>query len=184
MTTVSRPVPAAPGVRVRDARDDERIAIRLLTLRAYAEYAAVMEPSAWAGLEAAVHAALASRDAAARIVAERDGALVGSVLLYPAASDAYGALAGRMRAPELRLLAVSPEARGQGVGEALVEECVRRARAAGATALGLHTSRSMRAARRLYERMGFVRAPEDDFQPEGAEVVEGYRLALEAQPTG
>jgi hypothetical protein len=37
----------------------------------------------------------------------------------------------------------------------------------------------MRAAARLYERMGFVRDPERDFQPPGAELVEGYLLRLE-----
>jgi hypothetical protein len=40
---------------VRDARDDERAAIRALTLRAYAEIADVMAPSAWAGLEQVLH---------------------------------------------------------------------------------------------------------------------------------
>jgi ribosomal protein S18 acetylase RimI-like enzyme len=60
-----------------------------------------------------------------------------------------------------------------------MDECVRRARAAGATELGLHTSRSMRVAMRMYERMGFVRAPEYDFQPPGAELVEAYRLTLD-----
>jgi ribosomal protein S18 acetylase RimI-like enzyme len=76
------------------------------------------------------------------------------------------------------LLAVPPAWRGEGVGELLVAECVRRAREMGARELGLHTSRSMRAAMRLYERLGFVRAPERDFTPEGTEVVEGYRLPL------
>jgi ribosomal protein S18 acetylase RimI-like enzyme len=49
---------------------------------------------------------------------------------------------------------------------------------AGAAALGLHTSKSMVTAMQLYERMGFERAPELDFQPPGAEVVWGYRLKL------
>ena len=80
--------------------------------------------------------------------------------------------------PELRLLAVSQDARGKGVGSALVKECVRRARLMGATELGLHTSRSMRAAMRLYLSMGFERAPERDFLPPGGEVVEGYRKLL------
>ena len=61
---------------------------------------------------------------------------------------------------------------------ALVDECIRRARRAGATALGLHTSKSMATARELYVRMGFERAQEADFFPPGAEHVEGYRLAL------
>ena len=78
----------------------------------------------------------------------------------------------------LRLLAVASSARGMGVGTALVEECVRRARAMGATVLGLHTSRSMQVAVGMYERMGFVRVPAHDFQPPGAELVTAYQLPL------
>jgi hypothetical protein len=37
----------------------------------------------------------------------------------------------------------------------------------------------MRSAMRLYERMGFVRDPEHDFQPPGAELVEGYLMRLD-----
>lgn len=168
---------AAP-VLVRDARPADGEAVRALTAAAYAEYAAAMEPAAWAGLAAAVSRALASPTPAQQIVAERAGAVIGSVLLYPPAVDAYGGLAGSVPWPEVRLLAVSPTARGLGVGQRLMDECARRARAAGAADLGLHTSRSMRSAMRLYERMGFVRAPEHDFQPPGAERVEAYRLAL------
>lgn len=166
---------------IRDARRDERAAERGLTLRAYAEYARVMDPAAWAGLEAAVRRALDQDAAAERIVAEHEGRLVGSVMLYPPRAEAYGGAAGAAPWPELRLLAVVPEARGLGVGRALVDECVRRARAGGAAELGLHSSRSMRAALRMYERMGFVRAPEYDFQPEGAERVWGYRLPLDGR---
>ena len=166
-------------VAVRDARADERAAVRDLTLRAYAEYATAMAPAAWTALERAVHAALDGDAPAERIVAERDGRLVGSVMLFPPAVEAYGADGARVAWPELRLLAVAPEGRGAGVGEALVRECARRARAAGATALGLHTSASMTTARRMYERMGFVRAPEHDFRPDGAEQVEALRLPLD-----
>ena len=163
---------------VRDATASDRDAIRELTLRVYSEYARVMTPDAWAGLDAAVRSALAEEDVAQRIVADDHGTLIGSVLLYPPATSAYGGLAGASRVPELRLLAVAPEARGRGVGRTLVEECIRRARRDGATELGLHTSRSMVAAIQLYTRMGFERAPELDFQPPGAELVEGYRLPL------
>jgi GNAT superfamily N-acetyltransferase len=166
------------GFVVRDARPNERDAVRDLTLRAYAEYATVMEPDSWAGLAAAVEVALVSSDPMQRIVADDDGTLIGSVLLYPPAVRAYGDLAGAASNPELRLLAVAPEARGRGVGRALVDECIRRARRDGATALGLHTSRSMVTAVQLYRRMGFARAPELDFRPPGAELVEGYRLRL------
>ena len=166
-------------LRIRDARPDERDAIRDVTLAAYAEYASLMEPSAWALLEGAVLTGLDTTEPVHRIVAEADGRIVGSVMLYPPAAAAYDFAAdARARLPELRLLAVPPANRGRGVGRALVDACVDRARAMGAPALGLHTSRSMRIATRMYVGMGFVRAPEDDFQPPGAERVEAYRLPL------
>lgn len=171
------------GIRIRDARPEDRPAVSAVTLQAYGEYAAKMDPGAWAGLEGAVRAALASDDASVeRVVAERDGEIVGSVMLYPAQAQAYGDLVDAASWPELRLLAVAPSARGHGVGKALVEECVRRARAAGAAELGLHTSRTMEVALGMYERMGFVRAPEHDFQPPGAELVTAYRLPLDPPP--
>ena len=100
-------------------------------------------------------------------------------MLYNAGADAYAGLTEKAGVPEVRMLAVSPSARGLGIGEQLVKECMRRARDAGADQLGLHTSASMRAAIALYERMGFVRAPNFDFKPEGAELVTAYRLDLE-----
>lgn len=168
----------ADGLVIRDARPEDHDGIRAITLGAYEQYATVMDPAAWAGLSAAIHNALQVREGPEWIVAERGGRLLGSVMLYPPDADAYNGAAGPARWPELRLLAVAPQARGAGIGQALVNECVRRARRMGATELGLHTSRSMEAAIRMYRRMGFVRAPEHDFQPEGAELVEGYRLPL------
>jgi predicted N-acetyltransferase YhbS len=167
-----------PVIVIRDASDAEREAIRELTLRAYAEYAEVMDPTSWAGLSQALNAALASDAPVERIVADDDGRLVGSAMLYPAETDAYGELASRTAAPEIRLVAVAPEERGRRIANALVDECIRRARAHGAAEVGLHTSRSMRVAMAMYANLGFVRAPERDFQPPGAELVEGYRLRL------
>ena len=174
---------AGAGIVLRDARNDELEAIRELTLRANAEYADVMEPSAYAALDRVLRVALAPAGASnvgriERIVAEREGKLVGAVMLYPASFDAYHGMAKQVTWPELRLLAVPPEARGQGIARLLVDECVRRAKQQGATELGLHTSKSMVAAIKLYEHMGFARAPEYDFQPDGAEVVMAYRLSL------
>lgn len=164
-------------LRIRDARLDERAEAEALTRRAYAEIANVMTPMTWSAFERAMNAALADPGGAERIVAEDDGRLVGTVLLYPARSIAHpGGVP--IAEPEFRLLAVAPEARGGGVARALVHECLRRAKAAGSSTLTLHTSKSFQAAVALYATMGFVRAPEIDFQPEGAELVQGYRIAL------
>ena len=169
---------SASAVVVRRARPDERDAIRELTLSAYGQYATVMEPSAWHGLHDAIESALNVGRGAERIVAAQDRALVGSVMLFSAATDAYGELGPRVRRPEIRVLAVAPRARRLGVGQLLVQECMRRARDAGADAIGLHTSRSMGDAIRLYEKLGFTRDPGFDIQVEGAEPIHAYRRSL------
>ena len=164
------------GLSIRDARADERAAIRDLTLAAYEEYAVL---PFWAGFRRTLLATLdAEEGSVERIVAERAGTLVGSVWLYPPGARAYVHGPEGASWPELRLMAVAPSARGQGVGAALLHECERRARGSGATTLELHTHDAMRAAVRLYERAGFVRAPELDFQPPSGVHVKGYRLSL------
>ena len=167
------------GLHIRDARPSDRDVIPALTLAAYQEYAPLM-PAHWDGYRRNIVATLADVKPAEQIVAEDDGHMVGTVLLYPAGtvfSSADG-LQVTLRWPEIRLLAVVPGARGQGVGTALMRECVRRARQAGAAALTLHTTDIMQAAIRLYERMGFMRASELDFHPAPGVTVKGYRLNL------
>lgn len=170
---------ATEPVVLRNARPEDREAIHALTLAAYGAYAERMAPSAWEGLRSALLNALATEAPAERIVAECEGSLVGSVMLFPPAVETYGGFAEAAPWPELRLLAVDPASRSRGVGRALVAECARRARESGAAALGLHTSDSMREAIRLYGAMGFIRAPEHDFRPEGAELVMAFRLPLD-----
>jgi ribosomal protein S18 acetylase RimI-like enzyme len=50
---------------------------------------------------------------------------------------------------------VDGAARGRGVGEALNEEAIRRAAAAGARSVDLTSRPSREAANRLYRRLGF-----------------------------
>ncbi|MBK9758384.1 MAG: GNAT family N-acetyltransferase [Flavobacteriales bacterium] len=63
---------------------------------------------------------------------------------------------------EFRMLAVGTNARGRGVGEALVRACIDRAHMGGATSTVLWTQPTMKAAQRLYERLGFERDPSRD----------------------
>ncbi|HMC55957.1 MAG TPA: GNAT family N-acetyltransferase [Gemmatimonadaceae bacterium] len=57
--------------------------------------------------------------------------------------------------PCVRMLVVHPSYRGLGIGRALTEECVRRARRDGASLIALHTSAIMKTALDMYRRMGF-----------------------------
>ncbi|NKE71654.1 GNAT family N-acetyltransferase [Candidatus Manganitrophus noduliformans] len=167
-------------LHIRDAKESDREAIREVTLAAFQEYAAQM-PVHWEGYRQGISATLANVEPAEQIVAEREGMIVGAILLYPAGSVYSPPNNPPMtRAwPEMRLLAVAPAARGSGIGAALVRECIRRARRSGSQALTLHTSDVMRVAMRMYERMGFVRDPELDFRLSEAVTVKGYRFNLD-----
>jgi ribosomal protein S18 acetylase RimI-like enzyme len=59
---------------------------------------------------------------------------------------------------------VDESARGRGVGEALVKECIEVARSRGAAIVELQTARSRAAANRLYERMGFERRDSNPYR--------------------
>ena len=166
---------------IRSARSADRAAIEAVTLAAYGQYAAVLPAPLWAGYRQNIVTTLAAAEPATLIVAEAGGTLVGSVLLIPAGGTLAApglAAPAPLAEPELRLLAVAPAGRSRGVGRRLVEECIRRSRAAGATAITLHTTDMMEVAMALYERMGFAREPGLDFAPGPELLVKGYRLEL------
>ncbi|MDQ1618929.1 MAG: hypothetical protein QOE19_1498 [Actinomycetota bacterium] len=81
---------------------------------------------------------------------------------------------------EFRMLAVTPEARGRGVGQTLVRWCLDRAREQGCTGIALSSLDRMDTAHRLYQRMGFERLPERDWCPEPDITLVAYYLPLTA----
>ena len=165
---------------VREATADDRPAMRDVTLAAYEEHAGEMPPDIWDIYRQDMTATTMTDDRPDRYVAEMDGEVVGCVLLYPAGTllELPTDEAASMPTPEVRLLAVRPDARGRGIGRALMEMCVKRAREAGADVLTLHTVNFMKVAMTLYGRMGFVRNPVTDFSPAPGAVIEGYKLPL------
>ena len=165
-------------LEIRDARRGDRDAARKLTLSAFQQYAAVMPPARWEGYRENILATLTEVGPAQHILAEKDGIILGSVLLYPPGTAFSTPDEGSFTCPEVRLLAVAPDARGQGIGTALMKECIRRTRQLGAACLNPHTTDMMQVAMRMYERMGFVRAPELDFHPDPSITVKAYRFDL------
>lgn len=167
---------------LRDARDGDGDAIREVTLAAYSVYAPIMGPM-WGFYEQNILATLANITPAEQIVAERDGSIVGTALLYPSGTVFHppGGESATLAWPEMRLLAVAPSAQLLGIGAALVKECIRRAQQSGTAVLTLHTTEMMQVAMAMYERIGFQHAPELDFHPAPNVTVKGYRLDLKAQ---
>jgi GNAT superfamily N-acetyltransferase len=105
-------------------------------------------------------------------VAEVDGRRAGSILL--AAGD-------RPSVAKLRVLLVSPEARGLGLGSRLVETCLDFARTAGYHQVTLWTTDNLTSARRIYEAYGFVLTDEEKHHSFGHDLVgQNWTLDLRA----
>jgi ribosomal protein S18 acetylase RimI-like enzyme len=108
---------------------------------------------------------VAGRASAAEVLVAVEGDnLLGGVTFVPGPGPV--ADIARPGEAEIRALAIARAARGRGAGEALVRACVERARATeGCAAVVLSTQSSMHAAHRIYERLGFVRTPDRDWNP-------------------
>ncbi len=103
-------------------------------------------------------------------VAELGAAAIGVVVFSP--PGAPGRVIGGDREAELSRLAVAPAARRQGAGRALAELCAERARLELASALVLWSRPYQVEAHRLYESLGYRRAPQrDSSDGEGARLV-------------
>ncbi|MFE4974674.1 GNAT family N-acetyltransferase [Kitasatospora sp. NPDC056651] len=77
------------------------------------------------------------------------------------------------REGEIRMLATAAASRGRGVGEALVRASVARSRELGLAGMAFSTQPTMTTAHRVYERTGFRRTPERDWEP-----IPGMRLMV------
>ncbi len=109
------------------------------------------------------------------------GELLGTVNFF-ADMRQYGSAASSIsNAAGIRYLAVKPERRGSGIGRSLTVYCISLAHELGKSAVILHTTKAMPTAWAMYERMGFQRCAEIDFQQGSLEVF-GFRLDLGGKP--
>jgi ribosomal protein S18 acetylase RimI-like enzyme len=109
------------------------------------------------------------------------GRILGTVMLqgWPQGGEI---LAGPEEA-EIRALAVAPEARGAGLGRALLGAVIERAASEGVRHLVLLTQADMKAAHHLYDEAGFSRLPGRDWSPEPGVTLLAYGLALNGKPS-
>ena len=96
-------------------------------------------------------------------MAEVDGRNVGHVFLVKHPNQPHTA--------KLRLLFVEPSARGMGLGDALVNECIQFARAAGYRKVVLWTQSILTSAHHLYQRAGFRLVKEEPHHSFGHDLI-------------
>lgn len=102
-------------------------------------------------------------------IAEMSGKNVGCVFVVKESGEVA----------KLRLLLVEPEARGLGLGNRLVEECIRFARDHGYGKLVLWTNSVLGAARHVYEEKGFQIVEEEAHHSFGKDLVgQNWELIL------
>lgn len=166
-------------VTVRPVHSSELARVGELTVRAYAvdgfltdgdDYAEQLRDAGARAREAEVYVAS---------LPERPGPVVGTVTFCPRGSP-WCELA-RAGEGELRMLAVAPEARRRGVGEALVGVCLERSRELGYPALVLSSLPEQVSAHRVYARLGFRRTPALDWSPAPGVELLAFRLDLPAR---
>lgn len=153
----------AQASQIREARKEELPEVEALVKAAYQEFQPLMPEAAWKNWMANISAALQAPGGLV-LVAEREGRVEGAVTFFPDAGQAHQGHwpAG---AGAIRLLAVRPASRGWGYGVRLTQACLNRARELGIGTIYLYTGTFMEAARHIYEKLGFQRAPEFDGTP-------------------
>ena len=139
----------AEGFSVRAVTRDDNAALAGLLREVMEEFGAAGAGSSIHDPELQDMASAYAAAGSAYFVVEHDGRLVGG--------GGFGPLAGG--APEvceLRKMYLRAEARGHGLGRAMLARCLEAARQIGYQRMYLETRQNMSEARRLYEHRGFA----------------------------
>lgn len=161
------------SITIRAARPDELDDVAELMVEAYAEFAAQMSPDAWSTFAVDIANVRGRADDAEVLVAEDDGRLVGTISMY---AQWRGAQEGTAA---LRLLAVPPGDRGEGIGRALMEHGMDQARRAGKRRVALTTMAEMGFMRELATKLGYEREPALDHEPAPGLHAQGWAVDLD-----
>jgi ribosomal protein S18 acetylase RimI-like enzyme len=161
-------------ITIREARQSDYAAAGEVAVAAYRTIDPELGP-----YEARLRDVAGRTSDATVLVAVARGRVVGTATYVPGPTSSLAESEGPDDAG-LRMLAVAPDAGGQGIGTALVAHVLELARRAGRRRLVLLTRPQMRAAHTIYVRLGFTRVPELDEVFDDVTLL-AYALALEAQ---
>jgi GNAT superfamily N-acetyltransferase len=169
--------PIEDGFAIREVSPDEYDALGELTVRAYAAVPGEHDTGYHAELrDVAKRAALLP----VLVAVGADGRVLGGVAYVAGPGTPY-AESERGHEAGFRMLAVDPSAGGRGIGRALAEACIDRARRDGRSGVAIYSRPGRPVAHGLYATLGFVREPTRDLEFEPGEWLWSFVLTFEPQ---
>jgi ribosomal protein S18 acetylase RimI-like enzyme len=148
---------------IRPARPDELKAVGELTLDAYVADGYFQEGVARPYRAHLADAVSRAEQAELLVAVDADNSLLGTVTIaLPGTPYAEVSREGEL---EFRMLAVDPLARNRGVGGALIQAVLDRARELGFPRVVLCSQDTMVGVQGIYQKLGFRRMPERDWEP-------------------
>jgi ribosomal protein S18 acetylase RimI-like enzyme len=162
---------------IRDALADELAEIGEIRVKAYVADGYLSADSGYAPRLRELGA-----DGHGPVLVATDGSLIAGTVMLQTWPDGGELLRGPGEA-EIRALAVRPEARGRGIGRALISAVIERARGLSVRHLLLLTQPEMKPAHRIYAEAGFARLPDRDRTPEPGVNLLAYGMVLDGSPT-
>lgn len=113
------------------------------------------------------------------VAASADNEVAGAVVYFGDMQfyGSGGTATKEKNAAGFRLLAVDPTFRGQGIGKLLTQGCIDLAKSEQHNQIIIHSTKAMQVAWKMYEKMGFERSEDLDFDQVGFPVY-GFRLRL------
>lgn len=159
------------GIMIRTATDRDGDQLLAMVSAVYLEYPGCRVDEETEAPELKAPATVAQQTSGRWWVAEIDGDVVGSVAVIPAGPKSV----------ELKKLYVAKTVRRAGLGAQLVKLAENEALARHTPSMFLWTDIRFKEAHRLYERMGYVRAPGTRALHDASDTVE-YRYSKDLRP--
>ncbi|NER13577.1 GNAT family N-acetyltransferase [Leptobacterium flavescens] len=174
---------AHPAYEVRNAKPEEFEEIGALMVRVYSQLEgfpnASDQPEYYRML--AQIGELTKKPETELLVAVSPQGKIDGAVVYFSDMKYYGSggtATKEKNASGFRLLAVDHDARGRGVGKLLSRECIRRSTEKKHQQMVIHSTKAMKIAWKMYEKLGFKRSEDLDFMQEKLPVF-GFRLQLQ-----
>ena len=142
------------AIRLRDFRRTDAEDLNRMAVSAFNQFRDHYDD--WPAMRARLSETSALSASGEIILAEHKDRIAGAVAYF--GPDSPKAEFFDQRWPIIRMLVVDPALRGEGIGRALSEACIAKARRDAAPIIALHTSPIMSVALPMYLKMGFVKA--------------------------